>query len=60
MRSRAVRRLVALGAGVVLAVLYGLSRELLPHSNSIGFVRAVIVAICIWALILWIRPDPKR
>ena len=51
------RSLAALGVMVVLAVLYGLSRELLPHSYLIGFLRAAITAVCIWALVLWIRPD---
>lgn len=54
------RLLAAIGVMVVLAGLYGLSLEFFPQSYIIGFIRAVIVAVCIWALALWIRPGRKR
>ena len=54
------RTLAALGLIVVLATLHVLSRGLLPPGYMTGLLWAVVFALAVWALVIWMRPRSKR
>ena len=56
MAPRTGRSLATLGVILLLAALYILSRKLLAPTYLVGLLRAVVTAVTVWALIMWLRP----
>jgi len=56
MERRTGHWLAALGVILLLAALHILLRKLFAPTYLVGFLWAVVTAVTVWALVMWLRP----